>query len=1192
MCFLCASDPVNAINGAHTQIADYLEKAGTAQAVTPETISTDVPVEDVSIGDSITGTLAAGGNETFRLDLDAGETVTIDLFGAGDDALEDTVLSIYDADGNLIGTNDDIALGSDTDSRLTFTAEDGGEIFVRVEGFADQNNAGDYQLQVATASAGNMASLDTLAKQLYDDYWSQDFKWNLGDSGYQAKNGTLTFNISGHSGDSNGLSSQRQDLVREAFKVYEEVLGIDFVESSSASADFRFSDNSSGAYAGSAYGVVGGQGYISYANINVASNWYGSSSVVDGYTFQTILHEIGHAMGLGHQGNYNGSASYSSDARFANDSWQGSMMSYFSQTQNTAIDASYAFLLSPMAVDWIALDTLYGEYGFTSDNAFSGDTVYGFNTNISGSVSTTWADLATYADSMAFTIVDGSGTDTVDFSGYSADQRIDLTVTDGSMTQATTSDIGGETGNMQLAEGVVIENATSGDGDDVIIGNDANNTLDGGGGDDTLTGGAGDDHLIGGTGTDAAVFNGAYADFTFTEGSSFFDVIGEGIDRVFDSIENLIFDDQTVAYGDLVGNGTAPGPTPTPAAIDPDARNDALTVAEGGTITVDLFADNGSGADSHSEGDSFAVTAVNGNAPGTITMASGATATVTSNGQITFDTNGAYDSLGVGEVATETATYTIEDSDGGTDTATVTITITGANDAASAVNDTFTVDEDLVLTGNLLANDSDVDTSDTLTVTQIDGQSFNGTITLASGALLTINADGTFSYDQNDAFSNLDDGDTATETFSYTLSDGNGGTDTANVQITIEGQDVIVNQAGGAGRDTLTGTDYADTLMGHGGDDMLDGGLEADMLNGGDGRDKLYGGGGADDIDGGLGRDRLYGGFGDDHLDGGLGDDSIDGGAGNDEIVGGDGRDRMAGGGGNDDITGGAGRDALDGGAGDDVLFGGTENDRLVGRDGDDELYGGAGNDRMDGGAGVDIITDTEGNNTFSGGDGNDVMTAGDGDDRMRGGNDDDILFGAEGDNRMSGDNGNDELYAGAGDDNLRGGSGDDLLIAGDGDNRLSGDRGNDQLYAGDGVDRMSGGAGDDLLIALAGDDNLRGGSGNDSLFGGDGDDSIDGGTNNDVIEGGLGNDYMKGGRGIDQFVFNHAAFGADTIRDFEDGIDVLDFSSIGLDFNDFTFTIGGTRDRDTIMTLNSDPAQSVTFIRTDVSEFDQSDFV
>ena len=61
-------------------------------------------------------------------------------------------------------------------------------------------------------------------------------------------------------------------------------------------------------------------------------------------------------------------------------------------------------------------------------------------------------------------------------------------------------------------------------------------------------------------------------------------------------------------------------------------------------------------------------------------------------------------------------------------------------------------------------------------------------ITLASGALLTMNSDGSYDYDPRmDSLRRLGAGDTAIETFTYQASDGNGGFDTATVTITING---------------------------------------------------------------------------------------------------------------------------------------------------------------------------------------------------------------------------------------------------------------------------------------------------------------------------------------------------------------------------------------------------------------------
>lgn len=557
----------------------------------------------------------------------------------------------------------------------------------------DVEKAGLPNDGVSTSSAAATATLREMSNFLELGYWNNGTgsRHNVGSSGLDANNGVLHYNVSGFTdlrygggSDADGVSEARAELIRDAFAVYGSVLGIEFVETTSTDdsvVDFFFSDNKSGAYAGS---TRYNDGSIYYSYINLAENWSGGTSTYDDYTLQIIFHEIGHAMGLGHQGSYNGSASYGSDAQFELDSWQASMMSYFSQGENTAVNASNEYLQTPMAVDWLALDSIYGQFGYGVDNAFQDDTTYGFNTTITEDESRIWNAFSDYAYRTASTIIDADGIDTLDVSGYSANQKIDLTVQTADQTYQDTSNIGGRTGNLTLAIGTVIENAVGGSGNDTIIGNDADNLFAGGAGNDMFIGFSGNDTFYGDAGFDTVAYNSFFNSYTFSLIDSAIEVIGEGIDLVFDTIESFQFSDVTYSFSTI----------------------------------FDLFS---------------------------------------------------------------------------------------GNTAPVAADDTATIAEGEVLTLNVLSNDLDADL-DALTITSIEGQTVaaNETVMLSSGAVVVLNSDGTLTYLQNDVFTGLDDGETAVETFSYTVADASGDTDTANVLVTIEGDTpVAIGPIGQSGISTI-----------------------------------------------------------------------------------------------------------------------------------------------------------------------------------------------------------------------------------------------------------------------------------------------------------------------------------------------------------------------------------------------------
>jgi len=150
-----------------------------------------------------------------------------------------------------------------------------------------------------------------------------------------------------------------------------------------------------------------------------------------------------------------------------------------------------------------------------------------------------------------------------------------------------------------------------------------------------------------------------------------------------------------------------------------------------------------------------------------------------------------YNALAEGDSRTVTVTYEVFD---GTIAVanSATLLVEGRNDAPVAVDDSFQIGENTNFSGNVLADnlngaDSDIE-GDTLAVVAINGNDlFGSSFTLASGAVLEIFGSGSFDYATKGAFSDLAPGEIVTDGFSYTISDGYGGFDTADVVITVTG---------------------------------------------------------------------------------------------------------------------------------------------------------------------------------------------------------------------------------------------------------------------------------------------------------------------------------------------------------------------------------------------------------------------
>jgi serralysin len=320
------------------------------------------------------------------------------------------------------------------------------------------------------------------------------------------------------------FSSAQIDQATLALQAWSDVANIKFVR-------VGFGDTGAGAYSDNAAvllgdytsGEAGAAAFTFFPGSTVPTSedgdvWvnstfgYNQAPTTGNYGGQVLVHELGHAIGLDHPSDYNASAnvtlSYATDASYYEDDRQYTVMSYFSET-NTGGNDGGLYAAAPLMDDIAAAQLEYGPNMTTR----TGDTTYGFNSN----ADEPWYTIANGAQKAVFAVWDAGGNDTLDFSGYHQAQTIDLRAGD-------FSSVGGLTGNVSIAQGVTIENAVGGSGDDSINGNEANNSIVAGAGADTVMASDGNDTIDGGAGQ--SYLRGEDGDDFIQGGAGFDDING------------------------------------------------------------------------------------------------------------------------------------------------------------------------------------------------------------------------------------------------------------------------------------------------------------------------------------------------------------------------------------------------------------------------------------------------------------------------------------------------------------------------------------------------------------------------------------------------------------------------------------------------------------------------------------------
>ena len=482
-------------------------------------------VGELTVGASATSQLETGSDtDWFRIELTAGQRYQFDLTAYGTSGgLSDPMLRLHQ-NGQVIAVDDDDGPG--LDPRIVFTASTSGSYYL--EASSPEAQGGQYELTAVNLSQPSAPPPPPSLTDTID--WGTTIGTRSIDV-YFAEQGE---SFGGHR--SFGWTDEEIAQTVLAFAQFEAVTDLTFNQVSSPDdANFKLVIGAPLFFAATMFPP--GEENEGIGIFSRSALHQDGGLVQGGIGFNILLHEFAHGLGLAHPHDTGGSSSVLSGVESAfgdygdHDLNQGvfTILSYnngYRSETGREPDRDFGVngTLSP-----IDIAVLQSNYGVREDASAGASTYELPSTNGMGTFySAIW---------------DTDGTDWLVHNG-SADATLDLRAATLEVEEGGggyVSRVDGIFGGFTIANGIVIENAIGGAGNDTITGNAASNQLEGGAGVDTLNGGDGADTLIGGQGIDTLA-GGAGAD-TFVFGAA-----DEGARIVdFEAIDALRFDSNNAA---------------------------------------------------------------------------------------------------------------------------------------------------------------------------------------------------------------------------------------------------------------------------------------------------------------------------------------------------------------------------------------------------------------------------------------------------------------------------------------------------------------------------------------------------------------------------------------------------------------------------------------------------------------------